>query len=223
MTTEILVPVKMKRVYCFLSFPLNAMKVLDRVPIWGLWKVNVSRQNGKGNKSQGSTEMAVSCPIFSSDLSMPEFKVSLTPGVYTGCTQISKKCHLFIVWCVGKGFSEWERVQDIPWSECVCMCARARVFSTTPATMRFYSSAQEPAAGKASKIRRRKTFSNQRNCALRALEGSLLLISLSCGHCTQKADVVELCDREKKIPGLSQKTRAPWKQVSDGVSHRRGA
>lgn len=125
MTTEILVPVKMKRVYCFLSFPLNAMKVLDRVPIWGLWKVNVSRQNGKGNKSQGSTEMAVSCPIFSSDLSMPEFKVSLTPGVYTGCTQISKKCHLFIVWCVGKGFSEWESKTFPGVSVCVCVRAHA--------------------------------------------------------------------------------------------------
>lgn len=50
-----------------------------------------------------------------------------------------------------------------------------------------------------------KILSNQRNCALRALEGSLLLIFLSSGHETQKADVIELCDKAWKNSRIGSK------------------
>lgn len=55
--------------------------------------------------------------------------------------------------------TEWEKC---PGDVCVCACF---LFSPTPTTKHSYSSAEEPAAGKASKIRREK-FSLTRGTVL---------------------------------------------------------
>ena len=105
----------------------------------------------------------------------------------------------------------------------VCVCLLCVFFCFLPSQQQS-TPTEEPAAGKSSKIRRREEFfSNQRNCAPRAL-GQLFYFSILCsldpgGWCSW----IIWQGRERKISGLNHEKRGPWEQVSVGDITKKGS
>lgn len=100
--------------------------------------------------------MAVSFAIFSPGLSFQNSKLAWHQKciLYTD-RKISQKSYLFLVWWVEKVFL-WVRVENFSGFVCVF-----HFLSPTPATKHSYSSAEEPAARKASIIRKENSLTRR--------------------------------------------------------------
>ena len=93
---------------------------------------------------------------------------------------------------------EWEKSPGFACvCVCVCVCVWLCLFSPTQATNHSYSSAEEPAVGKSSKIRKKEKKFLTKGTVSQELWG-ISSTFLSSGHQTQEADIVELCNRVGK-------------------------